>query len=242
MTILLTGAGGVLGKEIKKIFPECISPTHNELDIRERNSVLEFIKREKITEIIHTAAVASIRLCEEERLKAWQTNIEGTRNLSDALKLHSKESYFAYISTACVFRGDENIYSEESVPYPVNFYALTKLIGETIVQSIPNHLIIRTNFVGKKKWPYKRAFTDRFGTYLFADDVAKGVKEMYGSHQKGTLHLVGDKIISMYELAKMTTPETEPMSLTDYSGPHLTVNMSLDSKKWKKYKISQYHA
>lgn len=40
----------------------------------------------------------------------------------------------------------------------------------------------------------------------------------------------------------MTTPETEPMSLTDYSGPHLTVNMSLDSKKWKKCKISQYHA
>lgn len=242
MAVLLTGGSGVLGSEISKLFPNIVAPTSNELDIKDRKAVFEFVKKEKITQIIHTAAIASIRLCDEQKQEAWQTNVEGTRNLVDALKLQDENGYFIYVSTACVFRGDESMYSEESVPYPVNFYALTKLVGETIVQSLPNHLVIRTNFVGKKRWPYKKAFTDRFGTYLFAEDVAKGIKEMYDSHQNGTLHLVGDKVISMYELAKMTTPDIEPMNMKEYTGPHLTVNMSLDSKRWKKYRISQYHA
>ena len=131
------------------------------------------------------------------------------------------------------------MYSEKSIPNPANFYALTKLIGETIVQLLPNHLIIRTNFVARKKWPYEKAFTDRYGTYLFADDVAAGIKEIFESKQKEIIHLVGDKIYSMYDLAKITTPDVKPMTLQDYSGPHLTINMTLDSLKWKKYKISR---
>ena len=49
-----------------------------------------------------------------------------------------------------------------------------------------------------------------------------------------------DKIFSMYELAKITTPEIKPMTLEDYSGPHVTINMTLDSINWKKYKISKF--
>jgi hypothetical protein len=50
---------------------------------------------------------------------------------------------------------------------------------------------------------------------------------------------VGDKKISMFELAKITTLEIEPMTINDYSGPKLTMDMSLDTKRWKKYKISK---
>jgi hypothetical protein len=50
---------------------------------------------------------------------------------------------------------------------------------------------------------------------------------------------VGDKKISMFELAKITTSEIEPMTINDYSGPRLTMDMSLDTKRWKKYKISK---
>ena len=41
-----------------------------------------------------------------------------------------------------------------------------------------------------------------------------------------------------YELAKITTPDVEPMTIKDYSGPKLTMDMSLDTERWKKYKIS----
>jgi len=238
LSILLTGGNGVLGKEIRRIIPNCITPSKNELDIRNKDSVFDFVKSHQIDAIIHTAALTSIRNCEENKEAPWKTNVIGTQNLVDALSINHSDGYFVYISTACVFKGDEQMYSEKSIPNPANFYALTKLIGETIVQSLSNHLIIRTNFIARQKWPYEKAFTDRYGTYLFVDDVAVGIKEIFESKQKGIIHLTGDKIYSMYDLAKIITPEVKPMTLQDYSGPHLTKNMTLDSLLWKKYKIS----
>jgi hypothetical protein len=41
----------------------------------------------------------------------------------------------------------------------------------------------------------------------------------------------------MFELAKLTTPNILPMTIKDYSGPKLTMDMSLDTERWKKYKI-----
>jgi len=221
-----------------KILPNCITPSRNELDIRNRENVFNFFKKHNINNVIHTAALTSIRKCEEEKESAWETNVIGTQNLVDALNFTNSKANFVYISTACVFKGDKQMYTEKSIPNPVNFYALTKLIGEKIVESLSNHIIIRTNFVARKKWPYEKAFTDRYGTYLFAEDVSIGIKEIFESKQKELIHLVGDEIFSMYDLAKITTPEIKPMTLQDYSGPHLTVNMTLDSLYWKKYKIS----
>ena len=43
----------------------------------------------------------------------------------------------------------------------------------------------------------------------------------------------------MFELAGLTTPDIKPMRLEDYSGPNLTIDMSLDSEVWKKYDIEQ---
>ena len=42
----------------------------------------------------------------------------------------------------------------------------------------------------------------------------------------------------MFELAKKTTPDIQPMTIKEYSGPKLTMDMSLDTERWKKYKIS----
>ena len=240
MNILLTGGNGILGKEILKRNSNCIAPSKDEFDITNREVVFDFIKKNKFDTIIHTAALTSIRECETNKKNAWKTNVVGTQNIVDALSIYNSDADLIYLSTACVFQGDEKMYSEISLPNPANFYSLTKLIGETIVKSLSNHLIIRTNFISKKKWPYEKAFTDRFGTYLFADDVAIGINEIYESKQKGIIHLVGDKVFSMYELAKITTPEIKPMTLEDYSGPHVTINMTLDSINWKKYKISKF--
>jgi len=129
------------------------------------------------------------------------------------------------------------MYTEKSIPYPENFYSLTKLLGEFEVNRLPNATIIRTNFVPKKPWPYEKAFTDRFGTYLFVDQVANGINDTIKEKLTGIVHIVGDKKISVFELAKMTTPQIEPMTINDYSGPKLTMDMSLDSIRLRKYKI-----
>ena len=238
MTILVTGGSGSLGSELQKFFPDCLSPSSNDLDIRNKESIKNYLKIHSIDIVIHTAAITSVRLCEENKTLAWNTNVKGTKNLVDCvLKLNSKIK-FVYVSTACVFDGNSGMYDEDDIPYPENFYALTKLLGESEISKLSNSVIIRTNFVSKKPWPYPAAFTDRFGTYLFASNVAIGIKEILESDLSGLVHIVGDKKISMYELAKITTPNVLPMKINEYNGPSLTMDMSLDSKRWKKYSLN----
>ncbi len=240
MTVVITGAAGALGTELKKRYTNALVPTHKELDIGNREDVFEFFKKySDIDLIIHAGALTGIRPCEEDQPLAWKTNVEGTRNLVDAVLESKQKIQFIYVSTACVFDGHSEMYKESSIPYPENFYALTKLIGESEVRKLPEFLIARTNFVAKEKWPYPKAFTDRFGTYLFADEVAQGIQDVQKEKLTGIVHIVGDKKISIYELAKMTTPDVQPMTIKDYSGPKLTMDMSLDTERWKKYEISE---
>lgn len=239
MTVLITGGTGALGSELEKIFPDSISPSHKDFDICNPINVKDFFGTHKINTVIHTAALTTVRGCEENKSLAMQINVEGTHNLVNEFKNSSPDGKFVYISTACVFDGHSGMYDESSIPYPENFYSLTKLLGEYEVKSFPNSLIIRTNFVSRKKWPYPKAFTDRFGTYLFANQVSLGIKDVLHENLQGIVHIVGDKKISMFELAKLTTPNIQPMTMNDYSGPSLTIDMSLDSKYWKKYNITQ---
>jgi dTDP-4-dehydrorhamnose reductase len=237
MTILVTGGSGSLGSELQKIFPECLSPSSNDLDITNKQNIENYLKTHSIDTVIHTAAITSVRSCEENKKLAWNTNVQGTKNLVDCISKLNSPIKFVYVSTACVFDGHSGMYDEDDIPYPENFYALTKLLGEREISNLSNFLIIRTNFVSKKPWPYPAAFTDRFGTYLFASNVAIGINEVLNNNLSGIVHIVGDKKLSMYDLAKITTPNIQKMNINDYAGPPLTMDMSLNSKKWQKYTL-----
>jgi dTDP-4-dehydrorhamnose reductase len=237
--ILITGGSGVLGKELQKVFPDALAPTRKELDITNKNLVLQYIKNHKIDTVIHAAALTSVEKCDKEKALAYETNYTGTKNLTEAIK--NTNILFVLISTACVFDGLKGNYEEGDIPCPENYYGITKLLAEEEVKRLHSFIIIRTNFVGRTKWKYPKAFTDRFGTYLFADQVAVGIKDILTLQKYqnllGVFHITGDKKLSMFELAKMTTPEVLPMTLNDYKGARLTIDMTLDTKRCLPYNI-----
>ena len=237
MKTLITGGSGILGTELKKLFPNSLFPSHSDLDITNNEMVFDYFSKNEFDSIIHTAAMTSVRQCESEKKLCWNSNVVGTKNLIDATTEFRSNSKFIYVSTACVFDGHTGMYKESSIPYPENFYALTKLIGEQFAKNLKNHIIIRTNFVGKQKWMHPKAFTDRFGTYLFAENVASAIREIFDANIEGIIHIVGDKKLSMYDLAKITTPSIKPMTIDEYQGPPLTMDMSLDTERWKKYTL-----
>ena len=210
------------------------------MDLLDRARVVEVITSEKPDTVIHCAALTSIRLCEQNPALAWNTNVEGTENMLDVCQEHVPDCYFVYISTPCVFYGDRGNYSETDIPYPKNMYSVTKLAAETLVRGsrLRRRLLVRTNFIARAKWPYPAAFTDRFGTYLFADDAAKALRWVVDQHLTGIVHICGSEKLSMYQLAKMTTPGIQPITLADYSGPPLTVDMSLTSIRIPDFPIS----
>ena len=239
MKVLITGSSGALGSSLKKVFKNAFCPNHAEMDVTNPSSVNKIILSCKPTALIHAAALVGIRECEEDKEKAWLTNVEGTQNIVNALKKLDNNCYIIYMSTACVFAGEnKKFYTEDDTPAPKNYYSITKLCGELVVRQYNNSCIIRTNFVPKRQWKYPKAFTDRFGTYLFTDQVAKGVFDVYKKKAKGIIHIAGDKRMSMYELALLAgSKNVGKMNLDEYQGPPLTIDMSLSTKRWKKYKI-----
>jgi dTDP-4-dehydrorhamnose reductase len=239
MKTLITGSTGRLGRELIKILPSVLNPTHRDLDIIDGEGVFQYIKENEPDILIHSAALTSIRQCEENKELAWKINVEGTENLVNACLKIKKPVYFVYISTASVFFGDKSNYTEIDIPHPINFYSLTKLLSEFVVKHsiLKKWLIIRTNFAPREKWPYPKAFTDRYGTYLFADDLALAIKSIIKEEITGILHICGEKKMSMFELAKIYTPDIEPMTLDEYEGPPLTKDMSLNSIRIKPFKI-----
>jgi len=231
--LLITGASGTLGGEFARLLPDALTPTHQQLDVTNRDVVLSYVREKRVHTVIHCAALTSVRLCETNRAHAFGTNVSGTRNLVDALSRFAPKPYFIYVSTACVFPGDEpaRFYSEDDIPYPCNFYGLTKLLGEYEARRLPGSLIIRTNFAGRGKWKYPSAFTDRFGTYLYVDEVARAITKLIHADTRGCVHVCGDRSMSMYDFARIGTPDVKPMILKDYLGPPVTVNMCLTSNR-----------
>jgi dTDP-4-dehydrorhamnose reductase len=249
--VLITGSSGKLGKFVKEEFSPknytVLSPRHQELDVTNREEVFHYIEAHKPDTVIHLAAATSPPRCENNKEWAWKTNVVGTSNLIDACEEYVPNCYFVLMSTPCVFSGEEGNYDEESIPYPSNFYGFTKAVQEVIViRSKLKSLIIRGNFVPKEKWPYPRSFTDRFGTYLFAHQLAKGIREVIEANLTGIVHIVGNKKLSMYELAKRcpSSGNIAPYTLDEYyrENPNackLTKDMSLLSIKWKTYDIDE---
>lgn len=238
MTVLVTGSSGRLGKQLVKVFPQVLHPTRGELDVTKKKQVADYIAEQEPHILIHTAAITDVNYCETHRQSAYDVNVLGTENLLSSCKVFAPQCYFVLISTACVFYGDKGNYVEKDLPYPKNWYALTKLLAEMAVNhSDLKHLITRTNFVAKETWPYPRAFTDRCGTYLYAEDVARALKQVIDQRLTGTVHICGNQKMSMYELAKLTTPNIKPMTLADYHGAPLTVDMSLNSNRIKPFKL-----
>lgn len=241
VNVFITGSSGKLGRELVKVFPDALAPTRSELDITDRKAVFQYIGRNKPATVIHCAALTGVRECEDNQKLAQNVNVGGTENLVKACEEAVDDCYFVYVSTACVFDGREGNCVETDTPYPKNFYSLTKLLGEFVVEhsNLKKWLIIRTNFVAREKWPYPKAFVDRYGTYLFADDLAGAIKTTVGRNATGILHICGKERISMFDLAKITTPKVEPMSLSEYKGPPLTVDMSLKSIRIKPFRLTR---
>ncbi|MFA5862891.1 MAG: sugar nucleotide-binding protein, partial [Candidatus Thermoplasmatota archaeon] len=125
----------------------------------------------------------------------------------------------AYVSTACVFKGDRGDYTEDDVPYPANFYGVTKLVGEQLARTHPHHLVVRTDFVARRPWPHPGAFTDRYSTSVFAPQVAEALGGIVNEKREGLLHLCGREKVSHHDLARIVSPAVKPITLASMDIP-----------------------
>ena len=149
MKILVTGANGMLAKEVKEKFGqenEIIATDVAELDITNEKAVMDYIVDLKPEYIINCAAYTAVDKAEENYELADKINGDGPANLAKAAKAVGAK--LVHISTDYVFGGDLDVskdYKEDDAKAPVTAYGKTKLRGEQgIEENMDEYYIFRT--------------------------------------------------------------------------------------------------
>ena len=142
---------------------------------------------------------------------AYETNVIGTRNVSNCA------NRTLYISTDYVFNGEKGNYSEEDMVDPLNYYGLTKLLGEYEVLK-NNGKVLRMSFKPK---PYKHPKVpwQMFFSGGYVDEMAQEIKWAAEHFDRlPPITHVGIARISLVDFARQTR-DVELMSLKDIEVP-----------------------
>ena len=160
MKILITGANGQLGWELRKILSESndliltdkilnaeLIINNAELvdmDITDVEKVHEVIKSEKPDFVVHCAAYTNVDGAEDNKELAFEINRDGSRNIAGACKENGAK--LIAISTDYVFDGEsKKPYTEDDIPNPKSVYGESKLAGEIqTMLECPEAVILRT--------------------------------------------------------------------------------------------------
>lgn len=224
MNILITGANGQLGSEIRVCAQDKTNNHYfftdaSELDITQKEAVDRFVSDNKIGLIVNCAAYTAVDKAEDDQHLCDSVNHIAASNLADAAKKY--QAILIQISTDYVFDGSQNIpYSEEDPTSPLGVYGVTKLQGEqAIVNSGCEYLIFRTswlyssfgnNFVktiqrlSAEKENLNVVF-DQTGTPTYAADLAgflfRIIENGQYKNKKGIYHYSNEGVCSWYDFA-----------------------------------------
>lgn len=258
MKILVTGANGQLGTEMRNILEQkrpgiTIYTDVAELDITDSKAVTDFVKDNDITHIVNCAAYTAVDKAEEEKALSAAINVDAVRNLATAADAIGAK--VLHVSTDYVFDGTAHRpYKESDKVNPVSQYGTTKRQGETALLALaPESVIVRTawlyspygkNFVktmmklGSER-PALKVVCDQIGTPTYAADLAEAICAILFSPQwiPGIYHFTDEGACSWYDFTKsihriagITGCDVQPIPTEDYPTPATRPSYSLLDK------------
>lgn len=240
--ILLTGASGNLGQTIinSGYFPSLLTPPMEVLDITKPETIRKFFDDNELDAVIHCAALARMKECEEYPVRAIETNILGTSNLvveviRNEKKLQNKIRVI-HISTDGVYAGTKGNYSEKDPTVPYNKYGKTKLGSECVVNLLSDFCTIRTSFFNPDNIKFDKSAVDAYSSKVPIDYLAKAISILIESDFVGIINVGGERK-SDYERYKEFKPTLLPCKFKDIrkevSFP-MANDSSMDCSHWKK--------
>jgi dTDP-4-dehydrorhamnose reductase len=230
LKLLITGASGLYGSRLAQlalaknfevyssdIQSLTVYGTFVKLDISEKAQVEEAFKTIKPDVVVHAASLTDVDKCELNKALAWKVNVDGTKNIVESTE--KTGSFLIYISTDYVFSGEKGCYVESDACDPTNYYGLTKLLAEEIVQTQTEYFIARPSVIygstpaaGKvnfalwlietlQKSERAKIVTDQWNTPTLNTNLAEMTLEVIKRRLTGTYHLCGATRVSRFEFA-----------------------------------------
>lgn len=257
VTILVTGANGQLGNELREL--ALIMPQYRFLfagrdtfPIENKKVVEEYFETTKIHFCINCAAYTAVDKAESEVDLAFLIN--GTAVGDLALICEKYKTKFIHISTDYVYDGSlKEPLKEDGAVSPLNVYGWSKLKGEELALSNnPDSLIIRTSWVYSS---YGHNFlktmmrlmnekdkldivSDQIGSPTYAADLARVImmfveKMLQGENFTGIYNYSNYGITNWYQFAQYIKEQTgsnchlNPVTTSQYHTPALRPSYSV---------------
>jgi dTDP-4-dehydrorhamnose reductase len=232
MNILVTGANGQLGNEMRiiskdfadKYFFTDVSQVEGlettYLDITDLEAIRKLVADNNIDAIVNCAAWTNVDGAEDSEKYALVEKLNATapENLAKAMK--EVDGWLVQISTDYVF-GKEPYNTpckEDQKGTPTGVYGATKLLGEQKIMATGcKYMIIRTAWLysefGKNfcktmlaltaSKPQLKVVFDQCGTPTYALDLANAIVKMLEKPVVGTYHFSNEGVCSWYDFTKM---------------------------------------
>lgn len=237
ITILITGANGQLGNEMRNVSrlsdDRYIFTDIAELDITNIEAIRKMVTLEDVDVIVNCAAYTNVDKAEDDTELADLINNKAVANLATIAK--EADAQLIHISTDYVFGGNQHNtpITEDAVTNPLGVYGETKLRGEEAILTIGcKYLIFRTawlysaygnNFVKTMRRLTNERDTlnvvfDQVGSPTYAADLASIIynvieNRLFSEHQ-GIYHFSNEGAISWYDFAQ---------AICELSGNHCNI-------------------
>jgi len=218
MRIVITGAGGQLGKALQEVLAsdEVTALPHSALDITDAAAVASALGQCCPDLVINAAAWTDTAACEADPERALAINGEAPGHL--ARECQRLGAALLQVSSNEVFDGEKGApYEEDDEPRPINHYGRSKLEGERRVrEALERHYIVRTSWLfgaGRISFPEKvlaaaqrqgsvRLVTDEVASPTWTRDLAQAIAALIRHGAWGTYHLTNSGSCSRKEFGE----------------------------------------
>lgn len=222
MRIVITGASGQVGSELKDLLledteKECYFLDRKQLPLDQIQIIQEILAVYQPDLIIHAGAYTAVDKAEEDQVTANLVNHLACEEI--AQYCHINHTRLIAISTDYVFDGTSNVaLTEMAATAPINVYGETKLAGEQAIQKwCPEAIIIRTSWVyssyGKNfvktmcrlmaERDEVNVINDQIGSPTYAKDLAAAILKIADSSgfESGIYNYSNEGAVSWYDFA-----------------------------------------
>lgn len=221
MRIVVTGAGGMLGTDIRRAAEsaglDVLAWGRAELDVTDQAAVGAKVRRAAPDVVINCAGWTNVDRAEAAEQLALAVNGPGACNVAQAAA--AAGAWTIHISTDYVFDGTKREpYVESDRPVPLSAYGRTKLNGEhAVARAAPDaHTIVRSSWLfgqGGRCFPHTilrlagereelTVVSDQIGAPTFTGHLAGALLELADRRVPGVVHVAGGGQCSWFELAR----------------------------------------
>ncbi len=217
MQVLVTGAGGQLGRDVVDLCTaagdQVVACDHGTLDVTDRDQVLQVVAAAAPDAIVHAGAWTNVDGCETDPDHAYAVNALGTRHVAEAARLVGAR--ICYVSTDYVFDGTgARPYHEWDAVNPLSVYGRSKLGGEAALG--PEDTVVRTSWVcGRHGRNFVKTILskaaegqqlsvvdDQYGCPTFTEDLAGMIRRLVVARLPGLFHVTNQGPTTWYDFAR----------------------------------------